>query len=159
MLAVCFSIMNASLVMSGCSGQTVQQRQGIAGVFEGFVFVGEFASTANLPPHGTSGIALPAQLVPGNKYVFHHALPFSSTDFANEVARPKLSDLGFSVTQLLGIVEFTSGGPLWRLRFSRGLCQGELAHEVDQQLIKSRWPWNRKWEPADYVLTLSGDCK
>ena len=155
-----FGMITAPLLMNGCCGHTpVLKQSGIESVFNGFVFVGDFAPGGNLPRHGTCGRELPKQFVAGRRYVFHHEEPFVSTDFANTVAPTRLTGLGYSAGKMTGFVGLTSGGPLWLLRFSRGSCQGQIDHEIDQELLQSRMPWNRKWEPADYVLTLSGTCE
>ena len=149
-----------AVLMSGCCGHApVVKQSGIESVFNGFVFVGDFGPRGNLPSHGTCGRELPKRFVPGRRYVFHHEEPFVSTDFGNEVGPARLAGLGFSADKLGGIVSFTSGGPLWLLRFSRGSCQGQIDHDIDQKLLQSHMPWNGKWEPADYVLTLSGTCE
>jgi hypothetical protein len=160
-LAFCVLCMIAApLLMGGCCGHApVVKQSGIESVFNGFVFVGDFALGGNLPSHGTCGCELPKRFVPGRRYVFHHEEPFVSTDFGNDVAPARLAGLGFSAGKLTGIVGFTSGGPMWLLKFSRGSCQGQIDHDIDQKLLQSRMPWNRKWEPADYVLTLSGTCE
>jgi len=160
-LAFCVLGMIAEpLLMDGCCGHVpVVKQSGIESVFNGFVFVGDFAPGGNLPSHGTCGRELPERFAPGRRYVFHHEEPFVSTDFGNEVAPARLARLGFSAGKLTGFVGYTSGGPLWLLKFSRGSCQGQIDHEIDQVLLQSHMPWNRKWEPADYVLTLSGRCE
>jgi len=160
-LAFCvLAMIAAPLLMGGCCGHApVVKQSGIESVFNGFVFVGDFAPGGDLPGHGTCGRELPERFVPGRRYVFHHLEPFVSTDFGNEVAPARLVGLGFSARKLTGIVGFTSGGPLWLLKFSRDSCQGQIDHEVDQRLLQSHLPWTSKWEPADYVLTFSGTCE
>jgi hypothetical protein len=155
-----FGMITATLLMSACCGHApVAKQSGIESVFNGFVFVGDFSLGGNLPSHGTCARELPKRFVAGRRYVFHHEEPFVSTDFANTVAPVRLTGLGYSAGKMTGFVGLTSGGPLWLLKFSQDSCQGQIDHEVDQSLLTSYLPWNGKWEPADYVLTLSGTCE
>jgi hypothetical protein len=160
----CVGLSIGALLMSSCCHQVViGSHPQIGSIFDGFVFVGQWSSGTTPGSHGTCGSALPGRLTAAYQYIFHHQRPFDSEQFAASLLPRRLAESGFRVSKPFdappGPVDISSAGPLWSVRLGRNGCHGTIEHILDPGLLSHWPPSNRNWEPADYVLVLTGTCE
>jgi len=156
------AVWSLSILSIGCETRAIEvdPNRPLTILFAGFTYVGSFPKDAHeaVPRHGTLALPLPTSVKPEAIYVFHY--PASTKGLSNpmDLLPTRLKQLGFVTPGPENIIDVSSGGPLYGIRFHGTTCIGHISHEIDKALVNSRWPWDQKWEPDDTVLSVDSGC-